>query len=411
MYNEVKDYYGKYNIDCEKAMARVANIPISLHVWQADDVVGLEHNAKSLSGGIQTTGNYPYRARNFEEIKQDLSFALSLIPGQKRLNLHASYLVSDENVERDAISEKEFTPWVEFAKEHNLALDFNPTFFSHEKVKNNQTLSSSDEEIREFWVRHGKACRKIAAYFAKEQKGYSLCNLWIPDGFKDIPANTLQPRLNLIKSLDEIYSDSYEGVIDSVESKVFGIGLEANTVGSNEFYLLYAKSKKNLYPLLDIGHFHPTENVADKITALLPFFKYIPLHVTRPMRWDSDHVVRLTDEIEAITNQIISLNIEDRVLIGLDYFDASINRIIAWVTGARNIQKALLKSALTPWEKLNKEQEMEDFSSLLADSECYKTLPWGLVWDEYCKRQGIPLEEEWVNIVKQYEVNELTKRV
>ena len=410
MYNEIKKLYSSYGVDTEAAMKKAGSIPISLHIWQADDVVGFEKAATALSGGIQTTGNYPGRARNPEEVMQDLEFTLSLIPGVKRLNLHASYAITDRDVDRDSLDAVDFRPWVDFAKKHNLGLDFNPTFFSHPKVVNNLTLSSPDDEVREFWIRHGIQCRRIASYFAKELGGKSLCNIWIPDGFKDDIPDRLSPRLRFKDSLDRILEEKLEGVIDSIESKVFGIGLEAFTVGSNEFIISYTGTNRNAVPLIDAGHFHPTENIADKLSALLPFFDYIPLHVTRPMRWDSDHVVRLTDEVQAITDQIINMKAEDKIIIGLDYFDASVNRCIAWASGARNTQKALLKSCLTPWNLLKREQEEFDFSSLLSDIESVKTLPWGIVWDEYCRRNSIPVEAEWLKDAKKYEDDVTSKR-
>ncbi|HBF37467.1 MAG TPA: L-rhamnose isomerase, partial [Firmicutes bacterium] len=342
-YRLAKESYRKIGIDCDQVIAKLGKIAISIHCWQGDDVNGFE-NRGGLTGGIATTGNYPGKARTPEELMADIDKALSLIPGKHRINVHACYGITDGNtVERDMLEPKHFSKWVEFAKQRGLGLDFNPTFFSHPKAASGLTLSHPDPEIRNFWIRHGKACRKIAAYFGKELGTPSLCNLWIPDGYKDIPADRLGPRLRLKASLDEIYREKYDPryLIDCVEGKVFGIGLEAYTVGSHEFYLSYA-AKNGIYFLLDNGHFHPTEVVSDKISALLAFFDRIPLHVTRPMRWDSDHVILLDDELKEIAKEIIRCDALDKVMIGLDYFDASINRVAAWVIGVRNMQKALL---------------------------------------------------------------------
>lgn len=411
MQKETIERYGSAGIDPEKAIERVASIPISLHIWQIDDIRGFEKGSAAASGGIQTTGNYPYRARNVEEVMADMSYALTLIPGKKRVDLHSSYYVtSRKGVDRDSIRPEDYAAWVDWARERNLGLDLNPTCFSHPMVKDNATLSSHDEKVRSFWVRHCRLSREVSSYFAKELGGYSLCNLWIPDGAKDYPADRLAPRMRLAKSLDEIYDAPLPGVIDSIESKLFGIGLEAYTVGSSEFYLAYAAKHPGICPLIDMGHYHPTEDVYDKISALLPFFPYLPIHVTRPMRWDSDHVVRLDDQLQNMMDTIISLDADKKVLIGLDYFDASINRVIALVTGARNVEKALLRAALTPWKKLKEDQEREDYSALLADEEAAKTLPWSDVWNEYLSRQGIPAEDEWLAQAKSYEKNVLAKR-
>lgn len=404
--------YAEIGADAEHAMAALAGVPISIHCWQGDDVTGLENTGAALSGGIQATGNYPGRARSFAELTADLDQALRLIPGKKRLNLHASYAVFEngEHAERDELQPKHFRAWVEYAKTRGLGLDFNPTFFSHPMVKNGLTLSSPDDEVRAYWVRHGQACRRIAAYFAKELGTPSLCNVWIPDGLKDVPADRLTPRLRLKDSLDRIFAEKLPGVVDSVESKVFGIGVEAYTVGSHEFYLAYAAAHPGVYDLLDNGHFHPTEMVSDKISAMLCQFDRLPLHVTRPVRWDSDHVLRLDDELKEIAAELVRCNALDKAMIGLDFFDASINRVAAWVIGARNLQKALLSALLTPHRKLAALQDEARFTELLAAQEDLKTLPFGDVWAAYCEKQGVPADGAWYPQVAQYEQTVLKAR-
>ena len=404
--------YAEIGADAEHAMAALAGVPISIHCWQGDDVNGLENTGAALSGGIQATGNYPGRARSFAELTADLDQALRLIPGKKRLNLHASYAVFEngEHAERDELQPKHFRAWVEYAKTRGLGLDFNPTFFSHPIVKNGLTLSSPDDEVRAYWVRHGQACRRIAAYFAKELGTPSLCNVWIPDGLKDVPADRLTPRLRLKDSLDRIFAEKLPGVVDSVESKVFGIGVEAYTVGSHEFYLAYAAAHPGVYDLLDNGHFHPTEMVSDKISAMLCQFDRLPLHVTRPVRWDSDHVLRLDDELKEIAAELVRCNALDKAMIGLDFFDASINRVAAWVIGARNLQKALLSALLTPHRKLAALQDEARFTELLAAQEDLKTLPFGDVWAAYCEKQGVPADGAWYPQVAQYEQTVLKAR-
>ncbi len=409
-YEYAKKRYAEYGVDTEKALDVLSNIPISIQCWQADDVRGFERNAKSLSGGIQATGNYPGRARNPKELMDDFSFAISLIPGKKKLNLHASYLSSGRDVDRNKIEPEDYKEWVDYAKREGIGLDFNPTFFSHPMVKDNLTLSSYDKDVRKFWVEHGIRCRKISAYFAKELREDCVCNLWIPDGFKDEPADRLSPRLNLKKSLDEIYSEHLDGVIDCVESKVFGIGLESFTVGSSEFYLSYASRKNGIFPLLDAGHYHPTEEISEKLSALLCFFDKVPLHVTRPVRWDSDHVVRLTDEIKAICHEIVANNAIDRIPIALDYFDASINRIVAWIVGTRNVQKALLMALLEPIEEKKELQRNGKLTRLFALSEEEKGLPWSLVWDEYLRRNNICDGFGWFDKTMEYEKDVLSRR-
>lgn len=412
-YESAKQRYEALGVDVESALNKLKDIPISVHCWQGDDVIGLEGSGRALSGGIQTTGNYPGRARNFEELTSDFLKAMSLVPGKKRISLHASYAVFEdgEQVDRDQLEPKHFDKWIAFAKENGLGIDFNPTFFSHPMVKDNLTLSSPEEEVRQFWVRHGIACRRISSYIAQQLGDQVVCNVWIPDGYKDVPADRLGPRMRLKQSLDEIFAEKLPGVIDCVESKVFGIGMEAFTVGSSEFYIAYAASRPGVYDLLDNGHYHPTEVVSDKIPSLLAFFDKIPLHVTRPVRWDSDHVVLYEDEVKEIAKEIVRNNATDRVLIGLDFFDASINRVAAWVVGTRSMEKALLFALLQPWDELKKLQDSCRFTELMMMNEELKTLPFGDIWEHYCETQGVPGGKEWYDTVAQYENYVLSKRV
>ena len=410
-YEEAKKMYAAYGVDTEEALCRLKEIPVSVHCWQGDDVLGFD-GSDSLSGGIQTTGNYPGKAVGPEQLMADIKKAFSLMPGKKRLNLHASYAVlgADKGkVDRDAYTYKYFEPWVKFAKENGISgIDFNPTFFAHPKMKDGLSLSSPDEPTRKFWVDHGKACMKIAAELGKAMGSPCLVNIWIPDGYKDIPADRLSPRLRLKKSLDEILEDyDKEWVIPAVESKVFGIGLESYTVGSNEFYQNYA-AKAGICCLLDNGHYHPTEVVSDKIPALLAFYDKVALHVTRPVRWDSDHVVLFEDELKEIAKEIIRNGAEQKVLIGLDYFDASINRIAAWVTGERSMQKALLFALLLPNEALKELQDKANFGKLMYLNEELKLLPLGDIWNEYLARQG--MNNEWYAEVEKYEKEVLSLR-
>ena len=410
-YEEAKKMYAAYGVDTEEALCRLKEIPVSVHCWQGDDVLGFD-GSDSLSGGIQTTGNYPGKAVGPEQLMADIKKAFSLMPGKKRLNLHASYAVlgADKGkVDRDAYTYKYFEPWVKFAKENGISgIDFNPTFFAHPKMKDGLSLSSPDEPTRKFWVDHGKACMKIAAELGKAMGSPCLVNIWIPDGYKDIPADRLSPRLRLKKSLDEILEDyDKEWVIPAVESKVFGIGLESYTVGSNEFYQNYA-AKAGICCLLDNGHYHPTEVVSDKIPALLTFYDKVALHVTRPVRWDSDHVVLFEDELKEIAKEIIRNGAEQKVLIGLDYFDASINRIGAWVTGERSMQKALLFALLLPNEALKELQDKANYGKLMYLNEELKLLPLGDIWNEYLARQG--MNNEWYAEVEKYEKEVLSLR-
>ena len=411
-YESAKVEYAKYGVDTEKAIELLSKVPVSLHCWQGDDVTGFDTKA-ALSGGIQTTGNYPGKATTPAELMQDMEKAFELIPGAKKLNLHACYAIIPEgdNAGRDSIEPKHFAPWVEFAKKHGMGIDFNPTFFSHPMVKDNLTLSSPDEEARAYWVRHGQACIRIAEHFATETGVPSVVNIWIPDGYKEIPADRIGPRARFKKSLDEILSIPYDKtkVYITLESKVFGIGLESYTVGSAEFCLSYS-TQKGITPLMDNGHYHPTEVVSDKISSLLLFNEKIALHVTRCVRWDSDHVVIFDDETKEIAKEIVRNDALDRVFIALDYFDASINRIAAWVVGARNMQKALLNALLLPHGKLKEYQDKADFTSMLALSEEFKTFPFGDVWEEYCRRCNTPDGAEWLKEVQKYEAEVLSKR-
>ena len=410
-YQSAKEIYSASGVDAEAALAALKEIPISVHCWQGDDVIGFD-GANALSGGIQTTGNYLGRARTPEELLADIKEAFSLMPGKKRLNVHACYAFLGEDkgkVDRDAYSYKHFERWVTFAKELGLdGVDFNPTFFGHPMVKDGLTLSSPDETTRRFWVEHGKRSLEIAAEMGKAFHKPCLVNIWIPDGFKDVPSDRLGPRLRLKKSLDEMlahYDKKY--VIPAVESKVFGIGVESYTVGNNEFYQNYAASR-GICCLLDNGHYHPTEVVSDKIPSLLAFYDKVALHVTRPVRWDSDHVVLFEDELKEIAKEIVRNEATDKVLIGLDYFDASINRISAWVTGQRSMQKALLYALLLPNEHLKKLQDQGDFTRLMVEQEKAKMLPFADVWAEYLKRER--MTDDYYDEIARYEESVLKER-
>ena len=411
LYEHAKETYAKIGIDTEEVLKKLAELPISLHCWQGDDVVGFE-NTGSLSGGIMATGNYPGKARTPQELMDDIEEVLSLLPGKYKINLHAIYAITDGNVDRDKLEPKHFEKWVEFAKKNGLGLDINPTLFSHPLAADSLTLSNPDEKIRRFWIDHCKAMRKIGAYFGKELGITCMNNIWIPDGYKEIPADRLGPRQRLKASLDEIFSEKYDKkyLIDTVESKVFGIGLEAYTVGSHEFYLNYA-AKNDCLCLLDNGHYHPTEMVSDKIPSMLLFADKLALHVTRPMRWDSDHVVIFDDELKEIAKEIVRCDALDKVMIGLDYFDASINRIAAWVVGARNMRKALLFAMLLPHDELKKYQDSGNFTKMLAMSEEYKFYPYNEVWNEFCRCENVPQGEKWLDETDRYEKEVLSKRV
>ena len=410
-FEEAVKIYQKYGVDVEKALETVKNIPVALHCWQGDDVLGFE-GAGALTGGIQTTGNYLGRARTPEELMADMELAMKLCPGKKKINVHASYaIMNDENrADRDALKPEHFKPWVDFAKKFNAGIDFNPTYFSHPKVKDGLTLTSPDEEIRKFWIEHGKRCVEISEYFAKETGVPCVMNIWIGDGFKDVPADRMGPRLRYKDSLEQILSVPYDKnlVKPCVESKVFGIGVESYTAGSSEFTLTFA-AKNDILPLMDNGHYHPTEVVSDKISALLCYFNEIALHVTRGIRWDSDHVVAFDDETKEIAKEIVRNNALDRVYIALDYFDASINRVAAWAIGLRNMQKALLNALLLPNATLKALQDNGNFTELFVMQEELKTLPLGDVWEEYLRRENVA-GDNWFETVKQYEKDVLSKR-
>lgn len=410
-YSEAKQAYKLLGIDTDKAIETLKNVSISMHCWQGDDVGGFD-SKEALSGGIQTTGNYPGKATTPDELMADIDKALSLVPGKHRVNLHACYAIFEEGewADRDALLPKHFSKWVDFAKSRGLGLDFNPTFFSHPKA-DGFTLSSADEEVRTFWVRHAVACIKIAEYFANELGTFCTMNIWIPDGMKDIPADRFGPRQRLKKSLDEIFATPFDKskVYITLESKVFGIGVESYTVGSAEFYLSYA-AENGIMPLMDNGHYHPTEFVSDKIPTMLLFNDKIALHITRPVRWDSDHVVLFDDETKEMAKEIVKNDAVDRVIMALDYFDASINRVSAWVTGMRNWQKALLSAMLTPWKEMKSLQDSKDYSKLLVISEELKTYPFGDVWAEFCRQCGKDAGMQWYDDIIKYENDVLLKR-
>lgn len=409
-YQSAKEIYAKYGVDTQKAIDTLKDVCIAVHCWQGDDVTGFDTKA-SLSGGIQATGNYIGKATTPEELMADIDKAFSLIPGKKKLNLHACYAIAenDEVIDRSNLQPEHFKKWVEFAKERNIGIDFNPTFFSHSMVKDNLTLSSPDEEVRKYWVEHGKCCVKISEYFAKETGYPCVINIWIPDGYKDIPADRISPRARFKKSLDEILSVPYdkEKVYITLESKVFGIGLESYTVGSAEFCLSYS-TKAGITPLMDNGHYHPTEVVSDKISSLLLFNPKIALHITRCVRWDSDHVVIFDDETREIAKEIVFADALDKVFIATDYFDASINRISAWVTGVRNVQKSLLYALLQPKEEMLALQKESNFTKLMVLQEELKTAPFGDVWNEFLATEGVA--ENYLSEIEEYEKKVLVNR-
>lgn len=411
-YDLAKAQYARLGIDTEEALSALKQFSISMHCWQGDDVRGFHSNGE-LTGGIQTTGNYPGRARTPAELMADIDKALSLIGGRHKLNLHALYAIFEDGefADRDQLEPRHFAPWVQFAKERGMGLDFNPSFFSHPMAADSLTLSSPDEAVRHFWVEHGKACIRISEYFARETGKPCVMNIWIPDGYKDIPADRMGPRARFRQSLDEILAEPHdpELVQVSLESKVFGIGLEAYTVGSAEFTMNYA-AQKGILPLMDNGHYHPTEVVSDKISAMLLFYPKIALHVTRAIRWDSDHVVRLDDETREIAKELVASGRLNDVAVALDYFDASINRIAAWVVGMRNLQKALLSALLLPMKTMKSLQDGKHYTELLVLGEELKSYPEGAVWQEFCRREGVPADETWFESIKAYENEVLLKR-
>lgn len=412
-YESAKPLYASIGVDTDKAIETLKSVPVAMHCWQGDDVKGFDQDGP-LTGGIQTTGNYPGKARTPEELMADMEKVLSLVPGKKKLNLHASYAIFEPGkyVDRDKLEPKHFAKWVEFAKKHDMGIDFNPTFFSHEMVRDGLTLSSPDEEVRRFWINHGKACIRISQYFAEETGIPCVMNIWTGDGYKDIPADRMGPRMRYKESIEEILSEPFDRskVKPCVESKVFGIGVESYTAGSAEFTLSFAATHEGCLPLMDNGHYHPTEVVSDKISSLLCFFPEIALHVTRPVRWDSDHVVLFDDETREIAKEIVRNDALDRVYIATDFFDASINRISAWTVGLRSVQKALLNALLTPNEELKKLQDENRFTELMVMQDETKTMPFGDVWKEYCEQCGVPGDREWLDDVKTYEKEVLSKR-
>lgn len=411
---EAKKQYASLGIDVDAAIETLKKQPVSLHCWQGDDVKGFDQDGP-LTGGIQTTGNYPGKARTPEELMADMDMVISLCPGMKKINVHACYAIFEDGefVDRDKLEPKHFQKWVDFAKKHGMGLDFNPTFFSHPMADSGLTLSSHDEKIRNFWIEHGKACVRISQYFAEQTGVPCVMNIWTGDGLKDIPADRMGPRVRYKESIEAILSEPFDKslVKPCVESKVFGIGVEAYTVGSAEFSLTFAATHDGCLPLMDNGHYHPTEVVSDKIPALLAFFPEIALHITRPIRWDSDHVVLFDDETREMAKEIVRCNAFDRVYMALDYFDASINRIAAWTVGLRSWQKALLMAMLTPNSALKDLQDKGEFTELMVRSEEIKTLPFGDIWNYYCECCGVPKDGEWFEKVKEYEKTVLSKRV
>ncbi|MBB1527036.1 L-rhamnose isomerase [Pectobacterium carotovorum subsp. carotovorum] len=406
-----KTRYASLNIDVEAVLEQLDQIPVSMHCWQGDDVAGFENTGGPLTGGIQATGNYPGKASTPDELRADLEQAFALIPGPKRLNLHAIYLESAQPVARNEIAPEHFSTWVEWAKRHQLGLDFNPTCFSHPLSADGFTLSHPDEKVRRFWIEHCQASRRISAYFGRELGTPSVMNIWVPDGMKDLTIDRLAFRQRLLSALDEVIAEPLDQAhhIDAVESKLFGIGAESFTVGSSEFCLGYATSRGTAL-CLDAGHFHPTEVISDKISSAILYVPRLLLHVSRPVRWDSDHVVLLDDETQAIAHEIVRHKLLNRVHIGLDFFDASINRIAAWVIGTRNMKKALLRALLEPTETLRTLEQNGDYTARLALLEEQKSLPWQAVWEHYCQRHDVIPGSEWLQQVRQYEETILTQR-
>ena len=410
-YEIARERYQEIGVDTDEAMKRLAKIPVSIHCWQGDDVGGFENPDVGLSGGIQATGNYPGKAKNAGQLRDDLNKMLTYIPGKHRLSLHAIYLEANGNIPRNEIRPEHFKNWVAWAKEQKMGLDFNPTCFSHPLAADGFTLSHKDPDIRRFWVDHVKCTREIGAYFGKELGSPCVNNIWIPDGYKDIPADRYAPRERLKEALDDVLSVPYEKqyLLDAVESKLFGIGSESYVVGSHEFYMMYAM-KKNILLTLDTGHFHPTETVSNKLSSALLFLDEVLLHVSRPVRWDSDHVVILENELIEIASEIVRNQFENRVHIGLDFFDASINRLAAWIIGTRNMLKALMYALLEPVESMKEYENAGDFTARLAMAEELKTMPWHAVWDYYCVKNNVPVGYDWLRDVKEYEKTVLLQR-
>ena len=410
-YDAARERYAALGVDTEEALRCLADIKISMHCWQGDDVKGFLFRDRELSGGIQATGNYPGAARTPDELRADMDKAFSLIPGRHKVNLHSTYADTDEKIDLDEIEPRHYASWVQWAKERGLGLDFNPTCFSHEKAETGYTLSSADESIRSFWVEHCRRSRRVGEYFGRELGQKCVTNVWIPDGSKDIPVDRYAPRLRLKQSLDEVFAEKLDPAanLDAVESKLFGIGSESYVVGSHEFYMGYAM-KNNVAVCLDAGHFHPTEVISNKLSSLLLFSDEMLLHVSRPVRWDSDHVVALDDELQEIANEVIRNGLLDRIHIGLDFFDASINRVAAWVIGMRNMQKALLRALLEPTAQMKQLELDGDYTARLAYLEELKAMPWQAVWEEFCDRAGMPAGLDWLTEVRAYEKKILSER-
>ncbi len=410
-YDLAREQFAEWGVDAEAAMSALSQIAISVHCWQGDDVGGFERKSGTSGGGIQATGNHPGRARTPDELRADLDFAFSRIPGRHRLNLHAFYLDTQETPDRDQIEYRHFTPWVDWAKDRGHGLDFNPTFFAHAKADDNLTLSHPDKGIREFWIEHGRRSREIAARIGEALGSAAANNVWIPDGYKDIPVDRMAARQRLWDSLDAMFTPKHDRahLIDAVESKLFGIGVEACTVGSHEFYLGYAV-KRDIALCLDMGHFHPTESVADKLSAVAMSVRDILLHVSRPMRWDSDHVILLNDDILAMAQELVFAGLLPRTRIGLDYFDATISRTAAWVIGVRNMQKALLHALLLPQARLKDIEEGLDFTARLAWTEELKDLPFAAVWAEFCERNSVPAGIGLIAELEKYQANVGSRR-
>ena len=401
-YESAKEHFATWDIDTEQALQRLSDISISVHCWQGDDVVGFEDQTGLSGGGIQATGNHPGRARNPEELRNDLEFSFSKIPGNHRLNLHAMYMDTNETPDRDEIEYKHFETWVDWAKQININLDFNPTFFAHSKADDNLTLAHPNQNIRDFWIEHGKRTREIASQIGAKMGSACINNIWVPDGYKDIPIDRMAARTRLKTSLDAIIENPMRHMKDAVESKLFGIGVEACTVGSHEFYMGYAIRNKILL-CLDMGHFHPTESTADKLSSIALYLDEILLHVSRPMRWDSDHVILMNDEILSMAQELVSADLLSKTNIGLDFFDATISRTAAWVIGTRNMQKALLHALLKPWKLLRDAENQLDFTKRLIITEELKDLPYGLVWEEFCNRHGVPVGNPLIKDLEGYQ--------
>lgn len=405
------ELYQAQGVDVGAALERLSEVAISVHCWQGDDVTGFEGDAGTLGDGLAVTGNYPGRARTADELRSDLEIAYSLIPGNHRLNLHALYGEFDGPVDRDEIVPEHFQGWIDWSRDRKVDLDFNPSYFSHPKASDGFTLAHADAGIRQFWIDHGVSCRKIAAAMGAAQGNPCVNNFWVPDGYKDTPASRKAPRERLAESLDAIFADDLlsNQTLDAVECKLFGIGSESYVVGSHEFYMGYAISRNKVL-CLDAGHFHPTEVISDKISSALMYVPELLLHVSRGVRWDSDHVVTYSDELQAIMQEIVRGDYLDRVHIGLDFFDASINRVAAWAIGTRNTLKALLAALLEPTEQLQQLERDGDLTARLALMEEQKTMPLGAIWNYYCESTGVPVGTEWLEKVRQYESNVLGKR-